>query len=114
MPRSITSMPATRFLYLRSLILPNRYGGSRRPRSATLMANGACVVLGSLCIEGPCRILGRARVLYRHFRFGVRRFPPLWYFVFCPELVCARKNTKAAETAALQIQITQSQAAGLL
>ena len=37
MPRSITSIPATRFWYLTALILPNRYGGSRFTRSATGM-----------------------------------------------------------------------------
>src|SRR5437588_12046059 len=50
MPRSMTSTPSRRFRYLRSLILPNRYGGNRRTRSATLIWNGVWGVLGSLCI----------------------------------------------------------------
>src|SRR5262245_65972503 len=52
MPRSMMSTPSRRFRYLRSLILPNRYGGRRRTRSATLIWNGVWGVLGSLCIGG--------------------------------------------------------------
>src|SRR5579885_1286833 len=50
MPRSMTSMPARRFWYLRALILPKRYGGSRLTRSATSMRKGVCGVFGSLCM----------------------------------------------------------------
>src|SRR4051794_3533845 len=62
-PRSITSMPARRFLYLSSLILPKRYGGRFRTRAATSMpksplgagsdpSNGKGLVLAGSDIRG--------------------------------------------------------------
>src|SRR5712691_5245262 len=41
MPKSMTSMPSTRFLCFSLLILPKRYGGSRFTRSATGMVKGS-------------------------------------------------------------------------
>src|SRR5262249_29050469 len=61
MPRSMTSMPARRLAYFRALILPNKYGGRRLTRSATLTWKGRCGVFGSFCMVLGSRCRGADR-----------------------------------------------------